>query len=200
MPKVKPPDQPPVPRRLSDEIKLEIAHYYQDQRIPIHAIQRAYGISPSSMFAVVDELGVARRGMGSGSGRNMHGQFVPDPTGQWKNVWLPAAEPEPTSTFAEPANNVSPEPVPESHLKALENMLTEPDRTTVPPRLQPRPEPVAPTPDVQRRVQQPAPGWGPRWVIRVEGELTSNLDDISEVVAAVKKKYPNLRIIAINPA
>lgn len=83
------------------------------------------------------------------------------------------------------------ETVPPETVAALENMLRLPV-------LPARPEPVAPTPSVERRAR---PSFGHhRWVIRVEGELQSDLDDIADVIAEIKQAHPFLRIVAINPA
>jgi hypothetical protein len=104
---------------MSPERKLEIASFYEDRRIPSYAITKAYGINNSLLTAVVDEMGLPRRGMGNNQALEP-GHFEPDAQG--KQTWVldaPEAQPEPT--------------VPEPQQKALERML----------RLPPKPEPAA---------------------------------------------------------
>ena len=205
---------PHVPARISDEIKVEIAHHYADSRIPIKWIQRQFSVGAPTMFAIVDELGVPRRGAGSGSGREMGGQFMPDPSGQYKFAWVPSVEPAvPGAPVALPSgdgvidaedeanNRLVMDRIPEPARHALEHMITEPDRSQVPPRLAPRPEPVAPTPAVERRAQSkpPVPAWQEQehWLITVKGLISVSATSLEDAIATIKHEHPNLIITKV---
>jgi len=86
--------------------------------------------------------------------------------------------------------HVEPE-VPEPQQKALENML-DPDHV-----LKPRPEPVAPTPAVERRVHRPSNVDAEMWAITVQGVILMEGGDLEDAIHKVRVQQPGLRIIKV---
>ena len=128
-------------------------------------IQEMTGINNGAISDTVTELGLPRRGKGP----------------------QPKIEALPRRTAGEE--------IPEPQRVALEHMLTEPDRSQMPPKLSPKPEPVAPTPSVERRAPRMHMQ---RWAISVEGTLLIEAPDIVEALRLAQQH--DLRITAINPA
>lgn len=80
------------------------------------------------------------------------------------------------------------ETVPEPVEKALENMLRLPV-------LPAKPEPVAPTPAVERRVQK----WTEveRWMFTVQGLVVIEAAELEDALAQMRRLHPELRITKI---
>jgi hypothetical protein len=95
-----------------------------------------------------------------------------------------ALKEEPAMAEPAPPTPVLDALIPDAQRVALENML----------RLPPKPEPVAPTPNLARR----RPLTMQRWAISVEGTLIVEAPDISEALRLAQ--HHDLRILAINPA
>ena len=77
--------------------------------------------------------------------------------------------------------------VPEPVEKALENMLRLPV-------LPPKPEPVAPTPAIERRMRSTEIE---RWAITVQGLLLIEASDLEDAIAQVRRTQPGLRIMKV---
>jgi hypothetical protein len=173
-------DQPPAPskngrvvRTLTDEQEVEILDAYTKTDEPVHLLSTRFGVNDARIYRILDRVGVSWR-------RGNHESFT---------AWQ--------------ASQQTPEPeIPEAQHKALENMLKLDQSSGTPspfPTVLPaRPEPVAPTPSIERRAN--TFDYRPEWKVNVVGLITVQAEDIESALKIVRGGYPNLRITGINQA
>ena len=167
----------PDPTLLGQETMLEIGAHYEDRRIPTERISVAFGISNAMLSAVVDALGLTRRGIGN-TGHKPKGHFTAQ---DGKRVWV----------LDEPPAPATQQPVPDETLVALERMI---DHT---------PKPILPSkpePPVQHRPQVSVDASTGVWEVQVSGLIHVAGNEITDAIAAVQGIYPKLRITGIRQA
>jgi len=163
--------------KLSEDQKVEIIDAYTKTDESSGKLIERFGVKWSKLYAVLDQAGITWRRGNSISFETWQAQQ------QVKHV------DEQQMARDDSLIGVVPEPV----AKALENMI---DTDHV---LKPRPEPVAPTPAIERRVLARGP-INQRWSVRVEGLVYVNAPDIAEALRLVQQDQPDMKILAINPA
>jgi hypothetical protein len=176
----------PNPNLLGQEMMLEIGAHYEDRRITTEAIARAFGISNAMLSAVVDALGLARRGVGN-TGSRPRGHFTAQ---DGKRVWVldeaPPLGPPPTPDAASEARAQVVDEVPEPVEKALERML----------RLPPRPEPVA-HPRPQPTPVQVEDESLPVWKIDYLGSMLVRARDIDQALDRARQDGHLTQIVGV---
>ena len=180
----------PDPNLLGQETMLEIGAHYEDRRITTEAIARAFGISNAMLSAVVDALGLTRRGIGN-TGLKPRGHFTAQ---DGKRVWVldePIGPPPIPATATEARALAATPPVPDETLVALERMIDHTPKAILPPK---------PEPPVQHRPQLATDASSVVWEVQVSGLIHVTGAEITDAIAAVQGIYPKLRITGIRQA
>ena len=178
------PDKPrgTKPRNISDDQAVELLDAYTQTDEPIKDLSARFGIKETYIYNVLQRAGVDwRRGN-------------PESFMEWQ-----AAQ-------ARKQDSV-PEPV----AKAIENMLDTDhvlsadaaarradafDRVGTARQLPPKPEPVAPTPAIERR-RVHITGSEPLWEVTVQGIVQLHGNEIEDVLIQCRQNYPQLRVTGI---
>jgi len=156
---------------LTDEQRVEILDAYTKTDEPVGAICQRYGIKDTYIFNILAKVGIDWR------------RRDPISFETWQAQQQRQHIDEQQTQRDDALMGVVPEPV----TKALENMI---DTQHV---LKPKPEPVAPTPAIERRVRISADT--EMWAITVQGVILIEAADLEDAIRQVRRAQPGLRIM-----
>lgn len=154
---------------LTDAQQVEILDAYTTTTEPVQDITTRFGIHPTYIYNILDRVGVSWRRGNPESFATWQANQARNQEGEYEQERMDRVPPEVD--------------------KALENMLRPP--TVLPA----RPEPVAPTPSVERRAQStPLAAFD----VTVEGRLRVRAVDMLHAIQMVMTDHPDLRITQIS--
>lgn len=172
-------EKPPAPDKpgrrpsvtLTDAQQVEILDAYTTTSEPVQDICDRFGIKHTYIYNILDRVGVSWR-------RGNAESFLTWQENQARNAEGEAEQEAIDRSVVSIAN----EKIPEDTARALENMLKLPTPTVLPP----KPEPVAPTPSVERRTHATEPLQ--TWRVQISGFLTIEATSIEEALFEAKRR------------
>ena len=181
---------------LTDEQRIEIIDAYTQTDEAVQSISARFAIKDTYIYNVLGKVGIdwrrgnpesfvtwqAQQGQARPTPEDLKAMPEVDNQGARRGHY---AQQDQAAVSQFPASDS----VPLETAKALENML---DTQHV---LKPRPEPVAPTPAVERRVRT-SPDTE-MWAITVQGVVLMEAADLEDAIRQVRRAQPGLRIIKV---